>query len=115
MAFWLWDQHNSGGAFIMDDDLAHRVYIEADSFEEAEAKAMDLGVYYEGVAEGYDCDCCGDRWYRPTELKFPIQWNEQRAFYDVEPYAEYLKKMYGWGPIDYHIYYKDGSKKTGMK
>lgn len=21
-------------------------------------------VYFDGVEDGFDCDCCGDRWYR---------------------------------------------------
>jgi hypothetical protein len=115
MSFYKFEQNNSGGSFVMNDKLAHRVYIEADTLEQAEEKAFGLGIYYFGVYNGYDCSCCGDRWYKPEFITFPRQWDEQRAFYNVEAYSEYLKDKYGWGPIEYHIYYADGTKKTGRK
>jgi hypothetical protein len=43
--------------------IAHFVIIEADSITEAEVKAHRLGIYFNGVENGTDCQCCGDRWY----------------------------------------------------
>lgn len=60
--FYEFDQNNSGGSFIVDDNVCHRLFIEATNEEEAIAKAEDLGCYWNGVANGIDCSCCGDRW-----------------------------------------------------
>lgn len=61
MPFYHYDQNNSGGAFI---EPALNVFIEASSPEEADAIAEANGLYFDGVDDGYDCDCCGDRWSR---------------------------------------------------
>ena len=63
--FYLFSQNNSGG----DWDLSHPnlgiyTYIEANSEEEAISRAEEVGMYFDGVAKGVDCDCCGDRWKR---------------------------------------------------
>ena len=61
--FYSFDQNNSGGFFIINDKVCHRILIEADTKEDAIAKAEELGCYWDGVAQGIDCPCCGDRWY----------------------------------------------------
>lgn len=61
--FYEFSQNNSGGSFVVDDKLCHRLVIEADNEEEAILMAEDLGCYWNGVAKGIDCPCCGDRWY----------------------------------------------------
>ena len=61
--FYEFDQNNSGGHFVVDDKLCHRLFIEADTREEATEKAEELGCYWDGVDKGIDCPCCGDRWY----------------------------------------------------
>lgn len=60
-----YDQNNSGGFFDIDDakGIGPRVWIEAENAADADAKAMRLGIYFDGVADGMDCSCCGDRWY----------------------------------------------------
>ena len=58
-------QNNSGGYFNVDDKVCHRLFIEADGLREAIGKAEDLGCYWDGVAAGIDCSCCGDRWSEP--------------------------------------------------
>ena len=65
--FYELSQNNSGGSFDVDENLCHRLIIEADTYEEAVAKAEDLGCYWDGVDKGMDCECCGDRWYMPFE------------------------------------------------
>ena len=55
-------QNNSGGSFVVDDKVCHRIYIEAENFKEAVAIAESLGCYWNGCAKGIDCPCCGDRW-----------------------------------------------------
>lgn len=62
--FYPYFQNNSGGCF--DGPLS--VVVEADSAGEADSKAVKSGlVYFDGVALGIDCECCGSRWYRATE------------------------------------------------
>jgi hypothetical protein len=63
--FYEYNQNNSGGNFDLDEacGLTHFVVIEADSAEEANRKAEDHGIYFDGCASGRDCSCCGDRWY----------------------------------------------------
>lgn len=62
MNWYLFDQNNSGGSFVVNDKVCHRLFIEANTPEEAISKAEDLGCYWDGVAHGMDCPCCGDRW-----------------------------------------------------
>ena len=38
-------QNNSGGSFVVDDKVCHRIYIEAENFKEAVAIAESLGCY----------------------------------------------------------------------
>ena len=67
MAFYHLCQNNSGGVFDFDEaaGITHHIVIEADSAEEAISRAERIGCYWNGVAKGDDCDCCGDRWYKP--------------------------------------------------
>ncbi|MCP6682927.1 DUF7296 family protein [Bacillus nakamurai] len=62
MTFYEYTQNNSGGSFVSNEKVCHRLFVEADSYDEAEAIAEGLGVYWNGVDEGTDCACCGDRW-----------------------------------------------------
>jgi hypothetical protein len=65
--FFEFDQNNSGGVFDIDDKkgIGPRVWIEADSLDDALNRIDDLGIYFNGVDDGHDCPCCGDRWYPP--------------------------------------------------
>lgn len=63
--FYTFSQNNSGGGWIKDNNLDQEVIIEAQNLDEAINKAMNLGIYFNGVEKGLDCDCCGDRWYEP--------------------------------------------------
>jgi hypothetical protein len=58
--FFQYTQNNSGGHFDVDSNVAHFVIIEADSAREANERASEIGLYFDG--EG-DCDCCGNRWH----------------------------------------------------
>lgn len=63
--FFPYDQNNSGGSYIVNEDrgISARMVIEADSADEANQRAEEIGMHFNGVANGYDCPCCGDRWY----------------------------------------------------
>lgn len=64
---FLFRQNNSGGYFTVDDTVDVNVVIEAESADQAnEIATKHLGIYFNGVDAGFDCECCGDRWY-PVE------------------------------------------------
>ncbi len=60
MKFFTYGQNNSGGWFA---GPAQYVIIQADDADDADSLAHDAGLYFNGVANGMDCDCCGDRWH----------------------------------------------------
>lgn len=62
MPFFHYRQNNSGGKFVRDNDVDKHVIIEADDAWRADERARDIGIYFDGVYRGLDCDCCGDRW-----------------------------------------------------
>ena len=102
--FYEFNQNNSGGYFVENDTLCHRLFIEADNVKEAINKAEELGCYWDGVASGIDCSCCGDRWHEPWDDEgeiFPKElevsdwsllesWNKKYGKYEVaeEPVRE---------------------------
>lgn len=109
--FYEFDQNNSGGYFVEDDKLCHRLFIEATTLEEAIDKVEGLGVYFNGCEDGIDCSCCGDRWYEPwgdDGLTFPYTYSEAKTFQTIEEFAQYLAAKYGWTKPDARIFYKDG-------
>ena len=61
--FYTYYQNNSGGFY----DGPKYVIVEAGSAEQADAVAVDNGVYFDGVRRGRDSDISGDRWLRATE------------------------------------------------
>ena len=82
--FYSFDQNNSGGYFDVNENVTHRVIIEATSKEHAEA-------LFEPMIEDQSgsCPCCGDRWYVDADL------------IDIDTYS---KKGY---PISVYTHYKD--------
>lgn len=134
--FYEFSQNNSGGSFATDKKLCHRLIIEANDEDEACRIAEDLGVYFNGCEDGMDCPCCGDRWYRPSELSNPYRYGafskkeaekivekyggsvtatKYKPYKDrnsdvllsIEQYAKYLAEEYGWTSPDVRIFYKN--------
>lgn len=109
LRFFTYDQNNSGGSFRVDDYVAHTVIIEAASAEDADEKAQDIGIYFNGCDEGYDCPCCGDRWHRAYG-----EGEEAPEIYGTEP-EDYNESFAKDGEPYCHIYYADGIVKTYRK
>lgn len=136
--FYKFSQNNSGGSFNVDEKVCHRLLIEANTASEACSIAENFGVYFDGCEKGMDCDCCGDRWYFPSELEFPYSYgsfeeekakamaekynasieNSERGwgkndknvvFETPESYMQYLADNYGWTNPDGRIFYKNGN------
>jgi hypothetical protein len=63
--FYKYRQNNSGGSFV-DKGYLYLV-VEADYAEDANNIAEQHGVYFNGVDDGLDCECCGDRWRPASE------------------------------------------------
>ena len=64
MKFYIYVQRNTEGYY----DGPHYIIVRAKDCKEANQKAEGIGVYFDGVEEGIDCPCCGDRWAEMTEL-----------------------------------------------
>ncbi len=101
-------QNNTGGSFDVDSKLCHRLFIQAEDEADAVRIAEEMGVYFDGVHLGHDCPCCGDRWYFPNELSFPIKYTKGVVFKTPEAYAQHLANEYGWTGPDSRIFYKAG-------
>lgn len=108
--FYLFEQSNSYGVY---QPPAVYVLIEAVSARNAEYIAADqLGLYFNGVDEGIDCPCCGDRWYSPEEfdnLVTPI-WNKKLQLSRNNDLS-CEKNQENEAGTYYYIRYKDGSSK----
>ncbi len=63
--FFHFSQNNSGGSFAYDEaaGITAHVIIEAASSDDANRRAEEAGIYFDGCDAGIDCDCCGDRWH----------------------------------------------------
>ena len=109
--FFHFSQNNPGGSFDINETVAHHVIIEAHSATEANTRAVDIGIYFNGCDTGADCSCCGDRWSE--------QWSDSGGddtplIYGDPPemYEDYFTKE---GQPVCHIYRLDGSKATYRK
>ena len=112
--FYTFRQNNSGGSFI---GPAITVIIEADGVDDANARAEKLGLYFDGCADGRDCDCCGDRWHEiwrtESGTEVPTLWDEPLKLDEV-----YTGDKFGanWGEMagvpNFMVVYKDGSQKV---
>jgi hypothetical protein len=63
--FFTYDQNNSGGSFSYDPKagISEDVVIEAASADDANERARNIGLYFDGCNKDIDCSCCGDRWH----------------------------------------------------
>lgn len=66
--WYRYKQNNTGGSFEIDDKtgIGPVVFVQAFTPEGANKRANEIGIYFNGCTQGFDCDCCGDRWY-PAE------------------------------------------------
>ena len=71
-------QNNSGGYFLGE---YNDIYIEAKNVRAADCLAEEhFGVYFNGVDDNRDCECCGDRWYSP--------YHEEDNFFSYVEFVE---------------------------
>lgn len=108
--FYTFSQNNSGGDFNVDHDrgISQFVIIEADNPDKANERAEEIGLYFDGCDIGYDCDCCGDRWYRVSGY----QGSEDPEVYGRNPHGfrsgrDYVPFKWVEG-ADGYIHYANG-------
>lgn len=104
--FYHFRQNNFGGSFKIDDDVAINVIIEATSAKQANGKAQEIGIYFDGCDTGKDCECCGDRWHRVDESDATLAPMIHKKHHP----EEYTDRSYKPGSVVCHTYRLDGSK-----
>jgi hypothetical protein len=83
--FYHYSQNNSGGSFVFNRErgITHHVVIEAANYKSANAKAEEIGLYFDGRG---DCECCGNRWSElnkhDTGYSKPCVYGEPVEAYD---------------------------------
>ncbi|WP_339273797.1 hypothetical protein MKY59_21630 [Paenibacillus sp. FSL W8-0426] len=103
--FYTFSQNNSGGSFKRDDHVCEYVIVEADSAKDANTKAEEVGIYFNGCDDGTDCSCCGDRWYE--------QWNDSDGTELPSIYGTPVTELTaGFFRKQAYVYYKDGRKEA---
>lgn len=106
--FYTFNQNNSGGSFDYNPSagISHYVIVEADNLSEAVERAKGIGLYFNGVEDFYDCECCGDRWYEPWSddgTETPTVYGESVDTFTGGSFGmKWIK-----GPEGY-VHYKDG-------
>jgi hypothetical protein len=103
--FYTFSQNNSGGTFDVNNRVCEYVIVEADSAKDANERAENVGVYFNGCDTGADCECCGDRWYE--------QWDESDGKEVPSIYGTAVTEMTaGFFRKQAYVYYKDGRKEA---
>lgn len=108
LLFYTYSQNNSGGRFVINEDIKNYVIIQAHNENEANDKATDIGIYFDGVEKGIDCPCCGNRWERADETN----GKAQPSLFGKNVLKDKFKYIFG-GKEEFIIYYADGTQKIG--
>ena len=113
LKWFTFHQNNCGGRFIVDDKVDAYVIIQAHNADEANYLAQGIGIYFDGVDSGDDCDCCGDRWSPireeagtdvPEIYGDPVAWSPEAVLTsekpnDQEKWLERSVKVYPYSVI----------------
>jgi hypothetical protein len=109
MKLFNFNQNNSGGSFVTDENVTYDTLFESKTSKGANKKAKEVGIYFNGCEEGYDCSCCGDRWskaYHDTPDNYSVF-----EFPDKESAIAYFEKEEkGMFRTEKIIHFKDGTK-----
>lgn len=92
-------QNNSGGSWVVDNDVDTNVIVQAHNADEANQLAQRIGIYFNGVEDGTDCECCGDRWSSiwsndegtdvPSIYGHPVTWSPDAVLTSENPGKSY--------------------------
>lgn len=87
-----YSQNNSGGSFDINEKsgIGTDVIIEAIDSDQANLRAENIGLYFNGCEEDMDCPCCGDRWYPSSDKgdKVPSIYGKSLEKVDKSGYRE---------------------------
>lgn len=97
--FFTFSQNNSGGYFIINDDVASYLIIEAQTADEAVNKMNDITADYSEY-----CSCCGKRW---SDWMYDDDGTDEPMVYDTKVKEKSPGRIFGGSTI---IYYYDGTK-----
>lgn len=112
LKMYVYDQNYSGAYFyetlgVYKEDLSI-IPLKCNFYNSKDVNYKDIGVvdisivpdmvYFNGVYNGDDCPCCGDRWYRLEE-------NDLKIIYIFETVEEY--KNSNIGKCDYYFILED--------
>jgi hypothetical protein len=94
-------QNNSGGSWVVDNDVDTNVIVQAHNADEANQLAQRIGIYFNGVEDGTDCECCGDRWSSiwsndegtdvPSVYGDPVAWSTDCVLTHTNPRTDSVK------------------------
>jgi hypothetical protein len=104
--FFEFNQNNSGGHFVYDEDngITHIVIIEAEDAEQATITAEKIGLYFDGLG---DCPCCGERW---SPLWYDEKGTDTPTVYG-QPVNEYTSSITWMEPgREIVVHFMDGRK-----
>lgn len=86
LKWYCFRQNNSGGYFIRNDTVGVFVLIQAHTAIEANALAERVGIYFNGVLNELDCECCGDRWSQVDEYDGNVEPKIYGELVDITQY-----------------------------
>ena len=104
--FYLFNQVNSGGFFVVDEKVTQNVIIEATSADDANIRAETIGIYFDGVNQGEDCECCGDRWGKVSD----DDGTDEPLLYDKPP-EEFSPWFLKEGVVYCRVFFLNGNVK----
>lgn len=100
--FYHFSQNNSGGVHHESHGICQHVIVEARDYEDANALAQRIGIYFNGCDDHSDCPCCGDRW--------SAQWRGENGSDKPQVYGSVIESgakrdINALGNIDWTDYY----------
>ena len=105
--FFDFRQNNSGGKFHTDAKrgIGISVIIEAEDWRDANDRAEDIGLYFNGCEDDRDCSCCGDRWYSQSDYD---KGDDVPSVYGQDVSSGTYTNSMSWSWGSSYIHYLDG-------
>lgn len=101
--FFTFSQNNSGGSFEHEPNrYGFATVIEAETAAQANSKAAELGLYFDGIS---DCPCCGWRWYEADDHDGT---SEPKIYGQPLAKAAESDSRFGWWGLPIYVHYLDG-------
>jgi hypothetical protein len=109
LKYYCFRQRKSGGSFVVNDKVSYTVIIQAKNSDDANNKAEEIGIYFNGCYTGYDCSCCGDRWSTAWE-----EGTKKPRIYNNHP-RDHREEWANNGEIYCYVYKANGKIKEYRK